>query len=39
MEKNKHIIKKKDFEIDEMKLAIEEYQKNFKNMKTENKRL
>lgn len=32
-------IKQKKFEIDELKLALEEYQKSAKQMSTENKRL
>lgn len=32
-------IKKKEFELDEMKLAIEDFQKSVKNLSTNNRRL
>ena len=39
MEKQKLIIKKKEFEIDEMKLALDEYQKSVKELNNDSKRL
>ena len=38
-EKHKKVLKHKDFELDEMKLAIEELQKNIKALNLESKRL
>ena len=39
VEKHKALYKKKDFEVEEMKLALEEFQKSINSINVENKRL
>ena len=38
-DKQKSIIKKKDYEMDEMKMALDEYQKSVNELNTQAKRL
>ena len=39
VDKHKALYKKKDFEVEEMKLALEEFQKSINSINVENKRL